>query len=64
MHNPKYEHDRVFQLWGEWFETNPNWVEELKREFPKHFNEVARKRREQLRKREGATYYTELTRII
>lgn len=49
MHSlPKYEHNRVFRLWIEWFETNPDWVEDLKREFSEHFNEIAQKRRERL----------------
>jgi hypothetical protein len=64
MHNPEYEHDHVFRLWVEWFEANPNWVEDLKREFPEHFNEIAQKRRERLRKREGTPYYTGPTHIV
>ena len=58
--NPQ-THEEVFQQWIEWFEANPNWVEDLKREFPEHFNEIAQKRRERLRKQQGGIYYPDPT---
>lgn len=63
LSNPQ-THKELFQRWIKWFETNPDWVEDLKREFPEHFSAIARKRRERLRKREGVTYYTGFTHII
>jgi len=65
MHSfPEYQHDHTFQLWIEWFDANLNWIEDLKLEFPEHFNEIALSAFEQFRKREGTLYYTGPTHIV